>query len=159
MALVLLGHLVFILLVDLGQQVAGGHAWLLALLGLEGVWQRGGKFTFEGVLKHVFAFSILIVTLDHDVGYLHIPVDDVVDVEVFVVVSKRVDQGCSHMEPSTVEDELEDGEEWDDKILDVVIVANKICRPWCLERHLCVGSVALQNELSWMEVLEIQTSS
>ena len=61
------------------------------------------------------------------------------------------------MEPSTVEDELEDGEEWDDKILDVVVVADQICCPWCLEGHLCVCSVALQNELSWMEVLEIQT--
>ena len=59
------------------------------------------------------------------------------------------------MEPSTVEDELEDGEEWDDKVLDVVVVADKICRPWCLERYLGVRSVALQNELSWMEVLEI----
>ena len=62
------------------------------------------------------------------------------------------------MEPSTVEDELEDREEWDDKILDVVVVANKIGRPWCLERHLCVRSIALHNELGWMEVLQIQTS-
>ena len=159
MALVLLAHLVLVLLIDLCKQVVGGHAWLLTLLGLECVWQRGGKLTFEGVLKHVFALSILIVALHHDVGYLHIPVDDVVDVEVFVVVAKRVDKSCSDMEPSTVEDELENGEEWDDKILDVVVVANKVCRPWCLERHLRVCSIALQNELSWMEVLEIQTSS
>ena len=59
------------------------------------------------------------------------------------------------MEPSTVEDELEDGEEGDDKILDVVVVADKIGCAWCLERYLRVRSIALQNELGWMKVLQI----
>ena len=61
------------------------------------------------------------------------------------------------MKPPTVKDELEDGEEGDDKILDVVVVADKIGCAWCLERHLCVCSIALQNELGWMKVLQIQT--
>ena len=110
----------------------------------------------ERIFQRVLAGFILVVALDHDVGDLNVPVDDVVDVEVLVVVAKGVDQSCSHMHPSTVEDELEDGEEGDDKILDVVVVTDKVGRSWSLERNLCVRSVAFQNELGWVEVLQIK---
>ena len=85
------------------------------------------------------------------------PINQPIKLEVFIVVTERVDQSCSHMEPSTVEDELEDGEEGNDKILDVVVVADKVRRPWCLEGHLRICSIVLQNELGWMEILKIQT--
>ena len=41
---------------------------------------------------------------------LKVPVDQIVDIEVLVVLAKRVDQGLCNVEPAKVEDELEDEE-------------------------------------------------
>ena len=127
MTIILLGRVVLVLLHDLGQQVVRGHAWLLGLLRVDGVGKGGWKLSLEGILYHVVAVAFLIVALDHYIAELNIPVDDVVDVKVIIIVAKWVDQGLSHMKPTPVEDKLEDRKDRNVEINDVVVVANKIC--------------------------------
>ena len=45
------------------------------------------------------------------------PVDEVVDVKVLIVLAKGVDQGLGNVEPTKVEDELEDGEQGDEHVV------------------------------------------
>ena len=45
------------------------------------------------------------------------PVDQVVHVKVLIVLAKGVDQGLGDVEPTEVEDELEDGKEGDEHVV------------------------------------------
>ena len=45
------------------------------------------------------------------------PVDEVVDVKVLIVLAKGVDQGLGHVEPTEVEDELENRKEGDEHVV------------------------------------------
>ncbi len=49
--------------------------------------------------------------VDDHVGDLEVPVDEVVDLEVLVVVAEGIEQRLRHLDPPLVADELEDGEE------------------------------------------------
>ena len=45
------------------------------------------------------------------------PVDEVVDVKVLIVLAKGVDQGLGHVEPTKVEDELQDRKQGDEHVV------------------------------------------
>ena len=45
------------------------------------------------------------------------PVDEVVDVKVLIVLAKGVDQGLGDVEPTKVEDELEDRKHGDEHVV------------------------------------------
>ena len=52
---------------------------------------------------------------------LEVPVNDVVDLKVLVVVPKRIEQRLCHLNPAHVAEELDDGEEGDVNIWSVVL--------------------------------------
>ena len=55
-------------------------------------------------------------------GKLKVPVDQVVDVKVLVVLAEGVDQGLCNVEPAKVEDELEDAKQGDEHVVGCLLV-------------------------------------
>ena len=53
---------------------------------------------------------------------LKVPVDQIVDIKVLVVLAKRVDQGLCNVEPAKVEDELEDAKQGDEHVVGCLVV-------------------------------------
>lgn len=54
--------------------------------------------------------------------HLKVPVDDPVCLEVIVVFAKRVDQLFCNLQPAAVEEELQEGEDWDVKVKVMTLV-------------------------------------
>ena len=59
-------------------------------------------------------------------GKLKVPVDQVVDVKVLVVLAEGVDQGLCNVEPAKVEDELEDAKQGDEHVVGCLLVVPDI---------------------------------
>ena len=89
------------------------------------MWEVGGQGPLIGVLQ---LLVLLVGALHHQVADLHVPVDDVVHVEVLVVLAEGVDEHLGDVEPAVVEDELADAEEGDVHVTDRVVVANTVHR-------------------------------
>ena len=53
---------------------------------------------------------------------MKVPVDQIVDVKVLIVLAKGVDQGLCHVEPAKVEDELEDPKDGDEHVVGCLVV-------------------------------------
>ena len=87
------------------------------------MWEVGGQGPLIGVLQ---LLVLLVGALHHQVADLHVPVDDVVHVEVLVVLAEGVDEHLGDVEPAVVEDELADAEEGDVHVADRVVVANTV---------------------------------
>ena len=59
--------------------------------------------------------------IHHDVADLEVSVDDVVKLKVVVIITERIDEALGNFQPAKVEDELNDGEEWEVEIFPVVV--------------------------------------
>ena len=59
--------------------------------------------------------------VDNHVRDLEVPVDEVVDLEVLVVIAKGVEEGLGNLDPSHVGDELYNREKWNKHIWSVGI--------------------------------------
>ena len=61
---------------------------------------------------------------------LKVAVDNVVDVEIIVIITERIDENLSNSQPAKVENKFEDGEEWKWKIHDGRgVIADKVHGP------------------------------
>ena len=52
---------------------------------------------------------------------LEVSVDDVIELKVVVVITERIDEALGYFKPAKVENELNDGEEWEVEIFPVVV--------------------------------------
>ena len=52
---------------------------------------------------------------------MEVSVDDVIKLKVVVIITERIDEALGYFEPAKVEDELNDGEEWEVEIFPVVV--------------------------------------
>ena len=52
---------------------------------------------------------------------MEVPVYDVIKLKVVVIITERIDEALGYFEPAKVEDELNDGEEWEVEIFPVVV--------------------------------------
>ena len=64
-------------------------------------------------------------------GKVKLPVDQVVDVKVLVVLAKGVDQGLCNVEPAKVEDELEDAKQGDEHVVGRLVVPGRVEIGFC----------------------------
>ena len=71
-------------------------------------FRDGDSGLHEGIVSHL---HVSVCQVYDQVGDLQVPVYQIVYIEVFVVISERVQQLLSHLDPAHVADELDDGEE------------------------------------------------
>ena len=71
-------------------------------------FRDGDPGLHEGIVSH---FHVSVCQVYDQVGDLQVPVYQIVYIEVFVVISERIQQLLSHLDPAHVADELDDGEE------------------------------------------------
>ena len=69
------------------------------------------------ILQEIFHLQII----HHDVADLEVSVDDVVKLKVVVIITERIYEALSYFQPAKVENELNDGEEWEVEIFPVVV--------------------------------------
>ena len=143
------GH---VLLGQLLDDVLGGEDWggVPGLEGLHRVGQGGG----EGALVRVLQLLPLVPALHLQVVDLHVPVDDEVAVEVLIVLPKRVDEHLGDMEPSEVDNELEQGEDGDVDIRVNLFEADKVDGIWSKYLHLLVCAVGARKEVGGLKILK-----
>ena len=69
-------------------------------------------------------------SLVRSVPDLKVSVDNVVDVEIIVIITERIDENLSNSQPAKVENKFEDGKEWKWKIHDGRgVIADKVHGP------------------------------
>ena len=123
-ALLVLGARHGLLRQPLKHEVGGEEGHVVGRLeGLHRVGEGDGEGAAVGVIQ------LLLLILDPvclEVTHLHVPFDQVVQVVVIIVLSKRVEQGFSNVQPAHINDELEDGKEGHDHVGDGVIVVDQV---------------------------------
>ena len=61
---------------------------------------------------------------------LKVSVDDVVDIEIIVIITERIDEHLCNSQPAKVENKFENSEEWEGKVNDSCgVIADKVHGP------------------------------
>ena len=74
----------------------------------------------------VFLQLLIWLSVDHEITDLEVPVNDVTNVKIVIIVAERIYEILGHFEPTKIEDKLQCGEEGEVEVVNVGVVAHEV---------------------------------